>query len=116
MSAEPPQGSEPPTDVAGGESGAPPPAHHSHVGPWILGAAIVLVLGALLAVVVHDSNTSDTQTVINRTQSVNTTSVQRTGPTLTQTTTTVTQPPETVTAPPRTVTVPSKTGTTTAAP
>jgi hypothetical protein len=87
--------------------------HHSHVGPWILAAAIVLVLGALLAVVVHDSNTSDTQTVINRTQSENTTSVQRTGPTLTQTTTTVTQPPETVTAPPRTVTVPSKTGTTT---
>lgn len=82
-----------------------PPPRESHAGPWILGAAVVLVVGAVLAVLIHNADTKDTQTVINRTPTVNTTSVQRTVTQATTTvqpvtrTTTVTQPAKTVTAP-----------------
>lgn len=81
----------------------------------------MLVLGALLAVVIHNEGQDDTQTVITRSPTVNTTSVQRTVTQATTTltapapkTTTVTQPPRTttVTQPPRTVTAPTATSTT----
>ena len=101
----------------------PGPKEHGHAGPWILGAALVLVLGAIAAVLIHDAGTSDTQTVITRSPTVNTTTVQRSAPTVTQatttvspTTTTVTVPTKTstVTQPPKTVTVvPPKPTTTT---
>ena len=123
MSTEPPQ--EPPTEVAPPRdqappgyqqpAGAPAPERHGSVGPWILAAAIVLVLGALAAVLVHNADTSDTQTVITRSPTVNTTSVERSGPNVTQATTTVT-PPErtttTVTVQPKTDTSPQTGGTT----
>ena len=86
----------------------PPPEERGHVGPWILAAAIVLVLGALAAVLVHNADTSDTQTVITRpAPTVNTTSINRSAPTVTQATTTVTPPEKTTT----TVTVQPKTPT-----
>src|SRR6185295_19861143 len=103
MSTEPPQ--EPPTQVAPSpyqgspaayEPAGPPPEDRGHAGPWILAAAIVLVIGALAAVLIHNADTSDTQTVINRTPTVNTTSVERSG-TVTQNTTTVTAPAKTTT-------------------
>jgi hypothetical protein len=118
MSTEPPQ--EPPTEIAPppyqGQptfQGAPPPEPRGGVGPWILAAALVLVLGAVAAVLIHNADTSDTQTVI--TPTVNTTSVERSGPGVTQQTTTV-SPPErtttTVTVQPRTETEPQTGGTT----
>ena len=69
----------------------PPPPKESHAGPWILGAAVVLVVGAVLAVLIHNADTKDTQTVINRTPTVNTTQVTR-SVTQRTTTATVTQP------------------------
>jgi hypothetical protein len=95
---------------------SPPPDSGSHAGPWILGAAVVLVLGAILAVLIHNATTEQTQTVITRSPTVNTTQVDRTGPTVTQNTTTatVTQKTQTVTQPPKTVTQPARTVTQTA--
>jgi hypothetical protein len=118
MSTEPPR--EPPTEVVPpqyqgqpGHQGAPPPERRGGVGPWILAAALVLVLGGIAAVLIHNADTSDTQTVITRT--VNTTSVERSGPDVTQQTTTV-APPErtttTVTVEPRAETEPQTGGTT----
>ena len=122
MSTQPPQ--EPPRDQAPPGYREPPttayptgnyaPAEErGHVGPWILAAAIVLVLGALAAVLIHNADTSDTQTVITRpAATVNTTSVDRSGPTVTQSTTTVAPPERTTT----TVTVQPKTQTETQTP
>jgi hypothetical protein len=102
-----------PYGAQGGYPPAPPQGGGSHAGPWILGAAVVLVLGAIAAVLIHNATTEQTQTVITRSPTVNTTQVDRTAPTVTQNTTTatvtqktqtVTQPPKTVTQPPRTVT------------
>jgi len=107
MSTQPPH--EPQHDVAppGYQSAEQAQAapEHGHAGPWILGAALVLVLGAIAAVLIHDAGTSDTQTVITRSPTVNTTTVQRSAPTITQATTTVTPATTTVTAPTKTSTV-----------
>lgn len=104
MSTQPP----PPPRPGNGEPHAtqtagPPQRGGGRLGPWILGAAVVLVLGALLAVVIHDATSDPTTTVM---PTVNTTQVDRTGPTVTQNTTTatVTQQTRTVTQAPRTVT------------
>jgi hypothetical protein len=121
MSSEPPR--EPPTEVApprytepAGYPQGPPPERGGHAGPWILAAAVVLVLGALTAVLVHNADTSDTQTVITRSPTVNTTQVQRTGPTVTQATTTVAPTRTTTVTEERTVTSPANTTTTTTSP
>jgi hypothetical protein len=111
---------QPPTDVAPpGYQGpaayqqptyaAPPPTHHGHAGPWILGAAALLVAGLIAAVLIHNNGAEiRTQTVINRTPTVNATTVapQRSAPSVT-----VTQPTTTV-ATPKTVTTPTSTATT----
>ena len=114
MSTQPPDDAPPPRDAPpAGQTQQydyQPAPHQGHAGPWILAAAVVLVLGALAAVFIHNEGT-DTQTVINRTSTVNTTSVERTAPTVTQTATTVTQPPKTVTVEPKTT--PTETTTTT---
>lgn len=111
----------PPSDVAPPGSQEAPPGRPSaaaqqngHAGPWILAAAVILVLGVLAAVLIHNADTSDTQTVITRSPTINTTTVQRTGPTVTQATTTV-NPSSTITAPTATATVtqPTKTVTVT---
>ena len=108
----PPGYQEPPT-AAQPSAQYPPPEHGGHAGPWILAAALVLVLGGLAAVLIHNADTSDTQTVITRpAATVNTTSVDRSGPTVTQSTTTVAPPERTTT----TVTVQPKTQTETETP
>ena len=111
MSTQPPQDPQQPgRDIAPPGFEEPPRSQptaepHGHAGPWILGAALVLVLGAIAAVLIHDAGTSDTQTVITRSPTVNTTTVQRSGPTITQATTTVNPATTTVTAPTKTSTV-----------
>jgi hypothetical protein len=118
VSTQPPQ--EPPRDPAPpgySPAGAPPPEQGGHAGPWILAAAVVLVLGALAAVLVHNADTSDTQTVITRSPTVNTTTVQRSGATVTQGTTVAPANTTTVTVQPTvTATKPSTSTTTTTSP
>ena len=77
----------------------------------------MLVLGALAAVLVHNADTSDTQTVITRSPTVNTTTVQRSGATVTQGTTVAPEKTTTVTVQPTvTATKPSTSTATTTSP